>query len=237
MDKNSNGYTFAYALIVVLACASLLTLSLNALNPRIKKNVEVSQKLGILQAVNPEAEKGSALTQFDERVEQIVLDHTGAEIESELQASQIDIRQENKLPLEERRLPLFVYSNEKNEKSYIVPLSGAGLWGWVNVNLALDTDLNTIKGATFSHETETPGLGAEITTGWYQGQFKGKTLTNDKGEYHLKMLKGKGNKQVQLDNFSIDGITGATVTCDGVGDMISAGFAAYQNYFKKQLNK
>lgn len=102
------------------------------------------------------------------------------------------------------------------------------IWGYI----ALEEDMNTIKGASFDHAGETPGLGAEITQPWFQDQFKGKKLADAGGTFNFDILKGRGNS---LSEYSIDGITGATITANGVEDMIKEDLGAYSGYFSKTL--
>jgi len=91
--------------------------------------------------------------------------------------------------------------------------------------------LNTIAGASYDHAGETPGLGAEITKPWFQQQFIGKQLS-EAGKYNFKILKGKGN-DIDGKPHVVDGMSGATITGDGVGEMIEKGYNAYTAFFKK----
>jgi Na+-transporting NADH:ubiquinone oxidoreductase subunit C len=100
----------------------------------------------------------------------------------------------------------------------------------------LDEDKNTIIGANFDHKAETPGLGAEITTDWFQAQFQGKTLLNDLNAGYVadnfvsvKAIKGGAKAG---DAHGVDAISGGTITSDGVSDMVQERLARYLPYFK-----
>ena len=128
------------------------------------------------------------------------------------------------------KLPVFIYTSpESGEKYYVMPLRGNGLWGAVWGYLSLKSDLETVYGVKFDHESETPGLGAEITTDWFQSQFPGKAVFNEENEVALTVLKGRGN---QLGEYTVDGISGATITGNGVDDMLKEDLASYTAYFK-----
>ena len=94
--------------------------------------------------------------------------------------------------------------------------------------LALDADKNTIYGINFNHESETPGLGAEIVTEKFRSQFPGKHIKNAAGEVvSVAVLKAgkiaEGQEQV-------DALSGATITCDGVTTMLATNLAEYAEF-------
>ena len=236
LDKNSNAYTFIYALIVVLVCASLLAVALGALQGRIDTNEDLDKKKNILAAVMPDIAKAEVDGVFDERITQFVIDSKG-NLEPDTNAFATDLKKEYAKEAKDMRLPIFEFTDSSGSKNYIIPLRGAGLWGWITVNMALKEDMNTIVGMTFDHETETPGLGAEIKTEWFQSQFKDKKLTDESGEFALDVLKGKGNN-IEGD-YKVDGISGATITSVGVEDMIIKGYSMYKPFLQnnKTANK
>ena len=98
----------------------------------------------------------------------------------------------------------------------VIPMHGNGLWGPIWGYLGLSDDLQTVVGAVFDHKSETPGLGAEITTDKYQSQYKGKELV----------------KNVDTATVEVDAIAGATRTSKGVEDMIEQTMKLYLPYFE-----
>ncbi|MCP3894235.1 MAG: FMN-binding protein, partial [Bacteroides sp.] len=108
---------------------------------------------------------------------------------------------------------------------------GNGLWDDIWGNIALEDDLNTVTGAMFDHKGETPGLGAEIKDNpSFAKQFEGKKLYEDDGDYvSITVQKGKAKNLVH----EVDGISGATVTCVGVTEMLVRGIRYYEPYFKQ----
>ena len=122
-------------------------------------------------------------------------------------------------------------------KYYIVPLRGAGLWDAIWGYIALEDDMTTIKGAVFDHKGETAGLGAEITQDWFQDRFVGEKIFNQAGELvGINVSKTNNDPNgLDKDDHEVDAISGATITGDGVTDMISERLAHYTAYFKNNV--
>lgn len=104
-------------------------------------------------------------------------------------------------------LPYYIIDNHIT----VVPMRGNGLWGPIWGYIGLSDDLQTVVGAVFDHKSETPGLGAEITTEQYQSQYEGKPLQK-----------------------KVDAIAGATRTSKGVEEMIDRTLKTYIPYLEKQ---
>ena len=125
-------------------------------------------------------------------------------------------------------MPIFV-SQKENVKSYILPVRGTGLWGPIWGYIALKEDLNTILGAVFDHKGETPGLGAEISLDWFQEPFKGKTIFEGDEFVSVTVVKGGAKKD---DMHAVDGISGGTITADGVSAMLEERLGNYVPFFE-----
>ncbi len=109
------------------------------------------------------------------------------------------------------------------QKKYVFPLKGMGLWGGISAFVAVDDDLNTIYGAYFNHESETAGLGAEIkdSQAW-QEKFQGKKIFSEDGNLAIGVVK-----KVENPASEVDCVTGATLTSNGVSDMLRDGLKSY----------
>jgi len=68
----------------------------------------------------------------------------------------------------------------------------------------------------FDHKAETPGLGAEIKFPVVTDQFRGKKVLDDDGSL-LGIDVRKGGSST---DYEVDGISGGTITSDGVELMI-----------------
>ena len=129
---------------------------------------------------------------------------------------------------EEKRLHVFVCEVDGQTK-YVVPVYGAGLWGAIWGYVALNEDKDTVYGTYFSHASETPGLGAEIATDWFQQEFVGKkTLEN--GTVALSVVK---HGKVEKADYQVDGISGGTITSVGVDTMLKECLKEYVNFLTK----
>ncbi len=116
-------------------------------------------------------------------------------------------------------------ANVNGEEKLVVKVKGAGLWGpiwgWVSIN----KDGETVYGTFFNHEGETAGLGARIKEQWFQDSFQGKKIFNENGDVVLGVFKaGKAPNDVTTDNY-VDAVTGATLTSNGVNDMLKQSLA------------
>ncbi|MBQ3698603.1 MAG: FMN-binding protein [Prevotella sp.] len=107
------------------------------------------------------------------------------------------------------------------QTKYVFPLKGMGLWGGISAFVSVNDDLNTIFGAYFNHESETAGLGAEIkdSQAW-QELFQGKKIFDENGNTAIAVVK-----KVENPASEVDCVTGATLTSNGVSDMLRDGLA------------
>lgn len=225
------GFTLAMTVIVALTLSSLFY----GTKDQVAQNEDVFNKRAILSAISAKLDKpvsdfsdADVLSLFEEKVEQKVLDMDGEAVDG-IMAEKVDMAKEAKKAVENRQLPLFIY-NSGGEKIYIVSVRGNGLWNAIWGNVALKSDFTTVVGASFDHAGETPGLGAEIKDNpGFAKQFGGKKIYKD-GEYvSVGVIKG-GAKDLA---YEVDGLSGATVTADGVDEMLYRGIKYYEPYFGK----
>ncbi|NBC24963.1 MAG: NADH:ubiquinone reductase (Na(+)-transporting) subunit C, partial [Bacteroidetes bacterium] len=135
---------------------------------------------------------------------------------------------------ENRLLPVFEYKSD-GQTCYIFSVRGNGLWDAIWGNIALKSDMNTIVGATFDHKSETPGLGAEIKDNPnFREQFQGKEIFAEDGEFVSITVRKGGAKD---PDHEVDGISGATITADGVTDMLENGLGNYMAYIEKNRSQ
>ncbi len=212
----------------------------------VKNNEEVYNKRATLSAVKSKLGKNlddisneEILSIFDNQVKQIVVNGTGEVLDTSAvsalgyggnTAEAIDMAKEKKKPVADRVWPLYEFTSESNEKFYILAMRGNGLWDEIWGYIALEDDLQTIAGAAFDHKAETPGLGAEIKDSKaFQEQFIGTSIVNADGQYNGILVRKGG---AQDKKYEVDGLTGATITADGVTAMIDIGVEAYAPYLK-----
>ena len=121
---------------------------------------------------------------------------------------------------------IYYLCNVKGQTKYVFPLKGMGLWGGISGFISLNDDGNTVYGAYFNHEGETAGLGAEIkdSRAW-QEKFIGKKVFDEQGNVVLSVEKKVDNPESQVDV-----VTGATLTSNGVSDMLRDDLGAYKDF-------
>ena len=157
--------------------------------------------------------------------QQIILNVNGGEVEGK--AFRIDLAKQVKRPRKEQTWPLYIAEKE-GRIFYIIPLRGKGLWGPIWGYISLEDDLNTIYGASFDHKTETPGLGAEINKALFQDQFVGKKIFESGRFVSVSVVKGGASGP-----YEVDGISGGTITSNGVDAMLKNGISFYLPYFDR----
>lgn len=233
MNTNKNSYTIIYAAIMVVIVAFLLAFVSSTLKPVQDKNVEQDKKKQILAALNI---RGLEQEDIDARYNDVVqadmiVKADGSVVSEGKEKSKDGFRIENK-SISSDCLPVYLCKVGKDTK-YVVPMTGRGLWGGLWGYVAVNADLRTVYGAYFSHESETAGLGALITEEKFQDQFQGKHLfaPSDSATVVLTVVK-KGKVELGKENYQVDGITGATLTGNGVAEMVTKGLQQYTGYFK-----
>lgn len=237
-NKESNGFTFGFAIILVVVVGTVLALLAMGLKPIRLKNAEVKKKMEILSAMMNLDEAGinraNAAGEFDKYIDlnkAVVLDMNG-KVKSGVSAFNVDIQKEykdKKIKESDKNYPMFV-AEQDGKTLYIIPIVGKGLWGPIWGNICLDEDMNTIKGASFGHKGETPGLGAEIAQKFFIDRWIGETISDENGEFSKFEIVKDGSGAAQPKK--VDGITGGTITSKGVEEMANRCLAVYAKYFQ-----
>jgi Na+-transporting NADH:ubiquinone oxidoreductase subunit C len=238
-NKESTGYTFGFAITLVVVVGTVLALLSMGLKDKQNQNEVVKKKMDILKAMLPVAEgekisRKNADAQFDKYIDlknAMVLNAKG-EVVKGVDPFSVDILKEYKdktIAEKDRKYPLFLGEME-GKVVYIAPVVGKGLWGPIWGNFCIGEDKKTITGASFGHKGETPGLGAEITVSFFVDRWIKETIANENGDFtKFEIVKdGSGSAQPQ----KIDGITGGTITSKGVEEMANRCLEVYATYFK-----
>ena len=224
MNTNSNSYTIIYAAIMVVIVAFLLAFVSSSLKDIQNANVKNDTKKQILSAINVTDVKDAdaEFAKYEVKDMLVQADGTLAAYEGEFNTS-------FKGEIAENRLHVFECKVDGATK-YIVPVYGAGLWGPVWGYVALNDDKDTVFGVYFNHAGETPGLGAEITTPKFQAPFVGKKVLEN-GEVGLSVVKA--GKVAKPDN-EVDGISGGTITSQGVDAMLKDCLKLYKPFLSNK---
>ena len=224
MNTNKNSYTFIYASVMVIIVAFLLAFVSSVLKPIQQKNVELDKKKQVLAALNIfEKDAETAYATYVKADQLLATDGSVAAENGGFAVENAAVNAEN--------LPLYVCEVE-GETKYVLPLYGAGLWGPIWGYVALNADKETIYGVYFSHAGETPGLGAEITNREkFQVPFIGKKALNADNEVVISVVK---NGKVQNPDTEVDGISGGTITSQGVDAMLKSSIGLYKAFLAEK---
>ena len=193
-------------------------------------NVALDKKKQILNSLNiRDLNNEEAAAKYQEVVlADEIIDEQGNVLEKGEQGGENYGFKLNSADFKNGKLALFVCKVDGQTK-YVIPVYGMGLWGAINGYIAINADKSTVFGTYFDHESETAGLGAEIkdNRAW-QNQFQGKKLfAQDPQKIALAV-----SKKVEDPSTQVDGITGATLTSNGVTEMLQTCLGAYMNFLK-----
>lgn len=234
MNRESNAYTLIFAVIMVVVVASALAIAATSLQPLQAQNIKIEKMQDILSTIEISSTKENADETYKKYItKELALDTNGEVVLEGGEAFAIDLAKEYKKDIDQQRFPLYVAEVE-GSTFYVIPLYGAGLWNSIWGYISLEEDGNTVKGTVFSHAGETPGLGAEITQDWFQERFIGEKIKDASGKFvGITVQKGYAGGNNKDDN-AVDAISGATITGDGVTNMIHERLEYYISYMEKQ---
>jgi len=228
MNVNSNAYTYTFATVMVVLVAVLLSGASLGLKSKQASNISQEKKQSILASIGIQVDRSESDAAFGEYIKQSLTLQGGTVVSEDASAAfDIDMAAAIKAGNMDRSVPLYVAEKE-GDTYYIIPMRGKGLWGPVWGYLALESDGNTVVGATFDHKSETPGLGAEITTPMFTDQFPGKKISEAGMFKSISVVKAG----TSAGDYAVDGISGGTITSNGVNDMLTDCLAPYAEYFK-----
>ena len=218
-NVNSNVYIIIYSVVMVVIVAVLLAVTSLSLQERQGENILNEKRQQIVKALG---EDPATASYSDGVAEAVMLDKNGQKIEGKPDADIFSALGDLTASFDAGEYPIF----KANNGCVVVPVYGAGLWGPIWGYIALEPDMNTVKGIVMDHSGETPGLGAEITTSKVQSSFVGKTIFEGDNFVSVSMKKGGAT-----NNHEVDAISGGTKTCDGVNAMLQSGLGNYRPYF------
>ena len=204
LNTNSNAYIIIYSAILVVIVAFLLAFVYQALKPMQDANVALDVKKQILYSLN-------------------IRDLDGAEAEAkyaEVVKDTMDFGGQKILMAEINDEPIMIFE-----------MKGMGLWGGISGYMSAHFDMETMNlkvyGAYFNHEGETAGLGAEIKDSQeWQEKFIGKRIIKEGADGKEKVALSVV-KKVEDPETQVDCVTGATLTSNGVDEMIKRTFGIW----------
>ena len=238
MNRDSNKHTYIFAVLMVLSVAFVLSFTSESLKDLQNANVKKEKMQNILSSVGINVSRDESEDLYMDYISEELSLKSDGTIDNDIDAFDINLALEVKKDSDTQRFPLYI-ANVENEKFYVIPLRGAGLWAEIWGYIALKEDINTIKGVSFDHKSETAGLGAEITEDWFIDSFTDEKINDSQGNFvgvYLTKSNNDPRNEDKMDN-EVDAISGATITGDGVSDMIIERVQNYLPYFNNISNE
>ncbi len=231
MNRESNSYTIIYAAIMVILVALGLSFTHQSLLERQIANGNIDKMQQLLRSLNIEASTNEAETTYNKLItDAYLITSDGEKIEGTEGSTPNDPAFSTELgDPSAQGLPVYEGSID-GKKVYILPMTGAGLWGSIWGYMAVEEDGSTIYGADFGHAGETPGLGAEIAEKSFGLQFEGKEIIKD-GTFRSVAVVKPGQTDSRRDY--VDGISGGTITSQGVDKMLLNSIREYESFLMK----
>lgn len=231
-NTNSNTYIIIYSAIMVIIVAFLLAFIFQVLKPMQDVNVALDKKKQVLASLNI---RGLSDQESEAKYEEVVtadriLDTDGNIVEQGEKGGEDAGFTLTSADYKAGRLALYECQVD-GETKYVIPVYGMGLWGSIWGFIAVNDDGNTVYGAYFNHESETAGLGAEIKDSQeWQEKFQGKQIYGIDADGSLGDVKLSVMKKVSDTASEVDAVTGATLTCNGVRQMLQDGMKKYKPF-------
>ncbi|MGL6161756.1 Na(+)-translocating NADH-quinone reductase subunit C [Microbulbifer sp.] len=238
-NKDSVKGTLTVALVMCLVCSVVVSTAAVLLKPAQQANAALDMKRNVLMAGGLLRDSHASAAEVEKTFENVSIRYvdlrTGKftdeapEGGSGRAASKIPAASE-KLPPEEDRAKIIrrenikeVYLVERDGElqRIILPVRGYGLWGTLFGFLALESDLKTVAGLGFYEHKETPGLGGEVDNPNWKAQWVGKVVYDDEGGVDLDVIKGSVNPNSPQAEHQVDGLSGATLTSNGVENLVN----------------
>jgi Na+-transporting NADH:ubiquinone oxidoreductase subunit C len=237
--------------VLTIVVGGLLAGASQFLGDAQQRSIDLDTKSSILNAVRNQVkinEGDDILAIYDKRITSLVVNYEGNEITTDakgnpIAAEKVNILKNYKLDPKDRQYPVFKLMSAEDPtkvEAYVLPVYGAGLWDKIWGYVAIDSKLETIVGVSFDHKAETPGLGQRIATSEIQDRYEGKKIFDENGNLvSVQMMKGEhGGGASSIEYYEgkthqVDGMSGATLTGNGLNQMLKSYLESYQNYFEK----
>ena len=254
LPNDSVSKTLIVAIGLCLVCSVVVSATAVALKPLQERNAALARKVQILKVAGLMQEEGADVDALFSQVETRIVDFQTGRLADDVDPETYDQRKAANDPaLSEavakdkdiasiqrraRYAPVYVVRDGERIETIIVPVHGYGLWSTMYGFLALAGDATTVKGITFYEDGETPGLGGEINNPRWQGRWEGKKVYDESGQERLRVIKGTPDSGSPEAQYQVDGISGATLTANGVSFTIQywmgeQGFGPFLNWLRE----
>lgn len=255
LTNDSLEKTIVVALALCFVCAIFVSFAAVVLRPLQIENKALDMKKNILDVAGLLDDNTDIQQTFMSQIEEKLVDITTGEYVEGINIALYDQRKAAKdisqnIPISRDQdiasikrkakiAKIYLVKKASTFESIILPVHGYGLWSTMYGFLALEADGQTVRSISFYDQAETPGLGGEVVNPYWRALWKGKKVYNANGEPKLTLIKGVVDNRKANAEFQVDGLAGATLTSNGVSNLIkywmgAAGFAPYLNNIKKR---
>jgi len=242
----SNNYTLFFVFIVTVVLGTMLSFTKDSVKDLQDQNLKADVQKTILRSLNFD----ESLLLTNESIEETFkssIDAKCVNVEGEIVDCNIE---EVDIEKNEDTLPIYIRVDNDEVQGIALPIAGKGLWSTIFGYIALNPDTDSVLGIQFYKHGETPGLGGEVEKKWFTDNFVNhpSKQTNGEIQYIPKKIRDKSGKIVSIkvvkggvdyseSNTSsihqVDGISGATVTADGVTDFLLEDLLRYEKTLDK----
>lgn len=245
MNTSSNGYVMGFAVTVCVVISAALAMTANALKPIQEGAAEFDRQKNVMVAAGlakpddtrtrPELEQ-----LYKDRVSEVVVDVKTGEVKAgkgqgdvaALNKEAVKADKNDKDAATRFRAVAIAKGADGKPDSYVLPISGKGLWSTIYGYLALGEDAATVRGVTFYKHGETPGLGGECENPQWCAKWQGKSILTEAGAlYGIEVKKGVVDASLPVEKrHKVDGLSGATITSNGITKFVKQDLQAFGPY-------
>lgn len=231
LPNDSTAKTLVVSVGLCLVCSVVVSAAAVSLKPLQERNAALARKIEILKVAGLMEEDGDVDALFTQ-VETRIVDFETGRVADGIDPETYDQRKAARDPSmsvavpkdqdvasvqrRARYAPVYLIRDGDRIETIIVPVHGYGLWSTMYGFLAMEGDARTVKGITFYEDGETPGLGGEINNPRWQARWVGKQVYDEAGGLRIEVIKGTPDPASPQAVYQVDGISGATLTANGV---------------------
>ena len=235
VKRESVPRTLLVAFFVSLVCSSLVASAAVVLKPLQVANALLDVRKNILEVaglMEPGADVNALFAAIEARVGDLetgayvddvdpeTFDPVRAKRDPELSIevpAELDVARVGRRA---KRARIYLVREDGEVTRIILPVSGYGLWSTLYGFLALEPDGNTVADIVFYAHAETAGIGDFVTKAAWRARWPGKRVYDEEGALRLEVFKGRATADDPLSDYRVDGVSGATLTGNGVTNLI-----------------
>lgn len=255
MSNDSVGKTLFVALALCAVCSVLVSGAAVSLRPLQEQNKKLDIRKNLLLASGLIKNSSATQEEIDEAFKKVdvkVVDLSTGEVASDISPEEFDQRKASSNPKMSQKIPgdedkagikrrakyakVYEVMDDGEVSMIVLPVHGKGLWSTMYGFVAVSPDASTVKGLGFYEHGETPGLGGEIENKRWQQIWEGKKIYGEDFKPQIEVVKGAVSSDTPNSEYKVDGLSGATITSNGVTGMMRYWFGddAFGSYLAKK---